>query len=102
MLPTENRQMHREEPSSRSVGCAIPDGWRFSSFGRWLEHCYLRHRLDPASAPSGLNPLVEFAGSLTCFYPWILLGPLVFRLEYRFPLNREKGLINFPILTFFG
>jgi two-component system LytT family sensor kinase len=63
---------------------------------------YMRHRLDPASAPSGLSPVVEFAGWLTCFYPWILLGPLVFRLEYRFPLNRAKWLTSCPALSFFG
>jgi two-component system, LytTR family, sensor kinase len=31
----------------------------------------------------------ELAGWLTCYFPWVLLTPLVFRLERMFPLNRS-------------
>ena len=45
---------------------------------------YSRHLL--LIAPPEGNPWIDFAGWLTSFYPWILLSPLVFRLEQKFPL----------------
>jgi two-component system, LytTR family, sensor kinase len=39
-------------------------------------------------APHG-HFLQDLAGWLTCYYPWVLLTPLVFRMERRFPLNRS-------------
>jgi two-component system, LytTR family, sensor kinase len=40
---------------------------------------------------------------LCCFYPWVLLGPLVFRMEGRFPLCRgSRGLRNLLILALLG
>lgn len=48
---------------------------------------YVRHSLqDYGAAPPG-KLLFEFLGWLTCFYPWIALAPLVFRLERRCPLG---------------
>ena len=32
----------------------------------------------------------EIVGWLTCYFPWVLLTPLVFWLERRFPLNRAR------------
>jgi two-component sensor histidine kinase len=96
--------MHREEPSPRNrTGLRYP-GW-LALFVIWTlvgAFGYIRHRLDPASAPATRNSLLEFAGWLTCFYPWILLGPLVFRLEHRFPLKRTTLLTSLPILIFAG
>jgi two-component system LytT family sensor kinase len=96
--------MHREESSPRNrTGLRYP-GW-LALFIVWTlvgAFGYIRHRLDPASAPATRNALLEFAGWLTCFYPWILLGPLVFRLEHRYPLNRTKWLTSIPILGLFG
>ena len=41
--------------------------------------------------------LRDLSGWLTCYFPWALLTPLVFRLERRFPLNmshwRRHGLL---------
>ena len=47
---------------------------------------YTRHLLlmdDPYS-----HILPDLSGWMTCYLPWILLTPLVFTLERRFPLNR--------------
>lgn len=104
MQSFENVEMHGEESAPRNrAGLRYP-GW-LALFIIWTivgSFGYVRHRLDPTSTPSGLNPFVEFAGWLTCFYPWIFLGPLVFRLEHRYPLNREKWLTSVPILVLFG
>jgi hypothetical protein len=45
---------------------------------------------------------VEYAGWLTCYYPWVLFGPVVFRLEQRFPLDRNRWMRSLPILFFYG
>jgi two-component system, LytTR family, sensor kinase len=36
--------------------------------------------------------LSGFAGWLASFYPWVILAPLVFRLDQRFPLSRSRWL----------
>jgi sensor histidine kinase YesM len=50
-----------------------------------------------------VGPAPEFRDALTwlaCFYPWVLLGPLVFWLEARFPLSWSvRGLRDFLILV---
>jgi two-component system, LytTR family, sensor kinase len=40
---------------------------------------------------------------LSCFYPWVLLGPLVFWMEGRFPLGLDsRGLRNLLVLGLLG
>ena len=34
--------------------------------------------------------LTDLSGWMTCYYPWVLITPLIFRLEGRFPLDRLK------------
>ncbi len=104
MQSTENKEMHRQEPAS-----VIKGGLRYPGvlalFGIWTAVgavCFLRHRLGPASGATSLPTLLEFTVWLSCFYPWILLGPLVFRLERRFPLNRAKWLTSVPVLALCG
>jgi hypothetical protein len=60
---------------------------------------YARHLLvDGAHAPL----LRDLAGWLTCYYPWVLLTPLVFRLERRFPINRSQWRRNLVRLILAG
>ena len=53
-----------------------------------------------------LGPAPELWHALTwlaCFYPWVLMGPLVFWLEARFPLSWSgRGLRNFLMLLTIG
>ena len=39
---------------------------------------------------------------LTCYYPWLLLTPLVFRLEQKYPLGRQAGAKNIVLLALAG
>jgi two-component sensor histidine kinase len=48
---------------------------------------FIRHRLLVEGAQTHL--LRDFAGWVTCYCPWVLLTPVVFRLEDRFPINRS-------------
>lgn len=60
---------------------------------------YVRHLLNPTSGVAvGSFSFRQFVEWLTCFYPWILLGPVVFRLERRCPLNREHWKTSVPVL----
>ena len=36
------------------------------------------------------NLLPDLLGFLTCYYPWLLFTPLVFRLEQRYPLDGKQ------------
>jgi two-component system LytT family sensor kinase len=42
----------------------------------------------------------ELIAWLTCYYPWLLLTPLIFRLEQKFPLGRQ--LVNFLWMAIIG
>jgi two-component system, LytTR family, sensor kinase len=44
----------------------------------------------------------DLAGWLTCYYPWVLLTPLIFRLERRFPINRIRWPVHLAWLTLAG
>jgi len=104
MQASENILMQQVEKSPTAKGELRYPGW-LALFIIWTAvgtFGYLRHRLDPAFTTTGVHPLKEFAGWLTCFYPWILLGPAVFYLERRHPLNREKWMTSFPILALYG
>jgi signal transduction histidine kinase len=49
---------------------------------------------------SGEGIFPELVAWLTCYYPWLLLTPLIFRLEQRFPLGRHFA--NFLPLAVIG
>jgi hypothetical protein len=48
---------------------------------------WARHSLV-SGVPQG-NLLPDLLGFLTCYYPWLLFTPLVFRLEQKYP-SREQ------------
>jgi two-component system, LytTR family, sensor kinase len=58
------------------------------SYGRW----YLLS--TPAGASHPAIFFHEVLGWLACYYPWVLLAPLVFRLEHRLPLGGGRRLRN--------
>jgi two-component system LytT family sensor kinase len=62
------------------------------SYGRW----YLIGASLGISHPATF--VRELLGWLTCYYPWVLLAPIAFRLEHRFPLNRGSWLRSLTIL----
>jgi two-component system, LytTR family, sensor kinase len=41
----------------------------------------------------------EFLGWLTCYYPWLLFTPLLFRVERRFQLAGEQWKKGIPVLV---
>src|SRR6202035_5024554 len=49
---------------------------------------YTRHFLQDSHVAFGAGIWPELLTWLTCFYPWVLLAPVVFRVERRFPLGR--------------
>src|SRR5215831_5230507 len=49
---------------------------------------------------NGQRIFPELIAWLTCYYPWLLLTPLIFRLEQRFPLGRR--FVNFLPLAVVG
>ena len=64
---------------------------------------WARHSLLLNSGPA--NPLSSLLAFLASCYPWLLLTPLVFRLERRYPLNHKEwprhllflGLAGLPL-----
>ncbi len=46
--------------------------------------------------------LSDLSGWMTCYYPWVLLTPLVFSLERRFSLNRLRWPGHMGWLTVVG
>lgn len=63
---------------------------------------YARHyALDP-QASHGVDVLFEFLGWLSCFYPWVALAPLVFRLERRYRLQGPRWAPRLAILAAAG
>jgi two-component system, LytTR family, sensor kinase len=49
---------------------------------------------------SGGRVFPELVAWLTCYYPWLLLTPLIFRLERMFPLGRQ--FVNFLWIAIIG
>jgi len=60
---------------------------------------YARHYLNDHSTAPPAKMVFEFLIWLTCFYPWIGFGPLVFRLERRYPLETHRWPGNLGWLT---
>jgi len=48
------------------------------------------------------NLLPDLLGFLTCYYPWLLFTPLVFRLEQRYPLDGKQWPKNLVLLAVAG
>lgn len=60
-----------------------------------------RHYIEPWSR----SPLLELAGFVGCTaytYPWILLSPVAFRLERRFPLDSAGWMRHVAVLAAAG
>jgi two-component system LytT family sensor kinase len=104
MQATENTMVHSEESFSNTrAGLRYPG--RLGLFVVWTIIGFLafaRHLPERVSMPSIGHLLLEFAGWLTCYYPWVLFGPIVFRLEQRFPLDRGRWMRSLPLLFFYG
>jgi two-component system LytT family sensor kinase len=49
---------------------------------------YARYSLEAGAAQG--STVLELLGWLACYYPWLFLTPLVFRLEQEFPLSRAQ------------
>jgi two-component system, LytTR family, sensor kinase len=49
---------------------------------------------------SGGRVFPELVAWLTCYYPWLLLTPLIFQLERRFPLGKQ--FVNFLWIAIIG
>ncbi len=60
---------------------------------------YVHYRLLTGVHESFLAALFSFS---ICYYPWLLLTPLLFRLERRFPIARPFSLQNFMLLLGLG
>lgn len=58
---------------------------------------YARYSLLTGDLKGGFVP--EVLGWLTCYYPWLFFSPLIFRLEHRFPLGKEKWPRHLAILA---
>jgi two-component sensor histidine kinase len=61
---------------------------------------FARYSLVAGAAHGSI--LLELLGWLTCYYPWLFLTPLVFRLEQRLPLRRVKWPKNVIFLAAAG
>jgi len=62
---------------------------------------YGRHYLED-NRLGYTSTMVELLDWLTCFYPWVLLTHLVFRLEQRFPLGQARWRRNLLLLAVAG
>lgn len=63
---------------------------------------YARHyALDPPASP-GVDVLFELLGWLSCFYPWVALAPVVFRLEHRYGLQSRQWAPRVALLAAAG
>ena len=60
---------------------------------------YVHYRLLTGVRENFLTGLLPFS---TCYYPWLLLTPLLFRLERRFPIARPFSLRNLMLLLGLG
>ena len=58
---------------------------------------YTRHYLQQAQGPGGFWS--ELFIWLACYYAWIPLAPLIFRLEEKFPIGRFSWLRSLPVLA---
>jgi two-component system, LytTR family, sensor kinase len=60
---------------------------------------YTRHYLQQAQAQSPIGFWSELFVWLACYYAWIPLAPLIFRLEEMFPIGKSSWLRSLPVLA---
>jgi len=63
---------------------------------------YTEHFLQDSRVAFGPGIWPELLIWLTCFYPWVLLAPVVFRLERRFPLGWPHWVKHVAVLALAG
>jgi two-component system LytT family sensor kinase len=63
---------------------------------------YGRHYLVERPVGRAEHVLFEFLIWQSCFLPWVLLSPFVFRLERKFPLGEARPLRNVAVLASVG
>jgi two-component system LytT family sensor kinase len=63
---------------------------------------YTRHYLQESGAGRAGVMWPNFLMWLSCFCPWAFLAPIVFRLEWRFPLGKERWARNAAVLVIAG
>ena len=61
----------------------------------------VRYHLQLPSRPA-VEELSSLLGCIACFYPWIVLTPIVFRIEARFPLGSGRWVRNLVLLAVFS
>jgi two-component system, LytTR family, sensor kinase len=90
-----------EQPTSRTKTIQYP---RFRVlFVVWTLlglYSYARFSLLANSAPHLVLP--DLCYWLSCYYTWLLLTPLIFRLERRFPLGRRQWAKHAAVLAVAG
>lgn len=60
---------------------------------------YARHYLQDPAVNSVETRVYEFLIWLTCYYPWIAFSPVVFALEKRHPIGKERWYSSFAWLA---
>jgi two-component system LytT family sensor kinase len=60
---------------------------------------YTRHFLQDSHVALGRGIWRELLIWLSCFYPWVVLAPFVFRLERRFPLGPTQWARHLAVLA---
>jgi len=58
------------------------------------------HLVSPSKPAAG--ELSALLGCIACYYPWIPLTPVVFRIEERFPLGSGRWARNLALLAMFS
>jgi two-component system LytT family sensor kinase len=96
----------------RTYGTSLPQGYdgkmiRYPGYGilfaAWTalgSLSYVHYRLLPGARPEGL--LFGLFGWLGCYWAWLPLTPIVFRLERRFRIDWPFSAKNAVILILFG
>jgi len=65
--------------------------------------CFIRSTFHSAEYGGVVRIWPDLFIWLSCFYPWVLLAPAIFRLEARFPLSwRLDGIRNILVIAIFG
>jgi two-component system, LytTR family, sensor kinase len=63
---------------------------------------YARHYLLDPAPQHGVEIALDFVEWLSCFYPWVVLAPIVFRLERRYSLDGPRRVQRLAILAAAG
>lgn len=74
------------------LGILLFLGWTLIGTVSWA-----RYAIESGSPRA--NTLLELLGWLSCYYPWLLLTPLLFRLEQRFSLVGSRSKSGIIVLA---